>query len=276
MQGLSDLLKPERLTAIVDVGANPVEGHPPYRTMMEAGLCTVVGFEPLVEALTRLNASKGPNETYLPYIIGDGKEHTLYLTRRPGMVSLLKPDAAQLSLFNSMSDSGHVEATMHTTTVRLDDLAEVPNCDLLKLDIQGAELSVLQNAERHLASAVMVITEVSFVTLYEDQPALGAIDLALRAFGFVPHCFSSAITWPLVTDVRVPRLDPHQMLEADLVYVRDFSKDMSPEQWKHLALLAHHVCASYDLAMLAVEKAAKIEAIAANAPMAYARLLENH
>lgn len=275
MNALCDLLKPERLTAIVDVGANPVDGHPPYRSMLDAGLCTVVGFEPLVEALTLLNARKGPNETYLPYILGDGKEHTLYLTREQGMVSLLKPDTTHLSLFRQMMGFGNVEATMETTTVRLDDLVEVPHCDFLKLDIQGAELSVLKNAPRHLDNAVMVLTEVSFVTLYEGQVGLGVIDTVLRAQGFIPHCFAGAKCWPIATEVAVPKPDPHQMLEADLVYVRDFSQPMAAEQWKHLALLAHHVCASYDLAMLAVERAAKMGAIAADAPVTYARLLES-
>lgn len=274
MQGLSDLLKPERLTAIVDVGANPVDGHPPYRAMLEAGLCTVVGFEPLVEALALLNKNKGPNETYLPYILGDGKEHTLYLTREQGMVSLLKPDVSRLSMFRQMAGFGNVEATMETTTVRLDDLAEVPHCDLLKLDIQGAELSVLKNAPKHLANAVMVMTEMSFVTLYENQPAMGEVDSYLRQEGFIPHCFAGAKCWPIATEVAVPKPDPHQMLEADLVYVRDFTQPMAAEQWKHLALLAHYVCASYDLAMLAVEKVAKMGAVASDAPVTYAKMLE--
>lgn len=242
--------------------------------MLEQGLCTVVGFEPLVEALTALNKSKGPNETYLPYILGDGGDHTLYLTRRPGMVSLLKPDAEHLQAFESFAASGTIEATMQTTTVRLDDLAEVEHVDLLKLDIQGAELSVLENATRQLSDAVMVMTEVSFVTLYEDQPTLGDIDTELRRQGFVPHCFAGAKCWPITTEVKVPKPDPHQMLEADIVYVRDFTKPMRAEQWKHLAMLAHHFCASYDLAMLCVENAAKMGAIASDAPVTYRKLLE--
>ncbi len=274
MQTLLDLIKPERLTAVVDIGANPVEGQPPYRSMLEMGLCSVVGFEPLVEALNALNAKKGPNETYLPYIVGDGGEHTLYLTRRPGMVSLLKPDMAHLEFFDSMPESGAVEATMATSTVRLDDLSEVPHCDLLKLDIQGAELSALENATRHLANAAMVITEVSMVTLYEQQPVMGTMDLALRAHGFVPHCFADATCWPIATEVRVPKIDPHQVLEIDLVYVRDFTKPMLSEHWKQLAMLAHHVCGSYDLAMLAVEMLSKDMAIPADAPVAYAKMLE--
>ena len=45
-----------------------------------------------------------------------------------------------------------------------------------------------------------------------------------------------------------------QLLETDMVYVRDFSQreNMSPEQWKHLALIAHHCYGSYDLALKAI------------------------
>ena len=42
----------------------------------------------------------------------------------------------------------------------------------------------------------------------------------------------------------------HQLLEADIVYVRDFtaSDHMSDEQLKHLALISHCVYGSTDLA----------------------------
>jgi hypothetical protein len=72
----------------------------------------------------------------------------------------------------------------------------------------------------------------------------------------------------------VPKVDPHQVLEADLVYVRDFTKPMADEQWKQLAMLAHHVCASYDLAMMAVEMLSKSGAVPADAPVSYAKTLE--
>jgi hypothetical protein len=39
-----------------------------------------------------------------------------------------------------------------------------------------------------------------------------------------------------------------------MVYVKDFSQpeNMSAEQWKHLALIAHHCYGSYDLALKAI------------------------
>lgn len=274
MKALRDLLNPSRLTAIVDIGANPIDGHPPYRTMLEEGLCSLIGFEPIVEAINNLNARKGDNETYLPYIIGDGGDHTLHLTRAPGMVSLLRPDATRLPHYERFAWLGHIEGTMLTSTVRLDDLVEVPAVDMLKMDIQGAELMVLQHAGRHLANAVAVMTEMSFAKLYECQPTFGEIDGELRKHGFVPHCFADAKCWPIVTEIKVPSPSPHQLLEADMVYVRDFTQPMQAEQWKHLALIAHCVCASYDLAMLAVEMAAKLDVAPPDAPVRYAKLLE--
>jgi hypothetical protein len=90
---LWQLLRPERRTAIVDVGANPITGEePPYGAMLAKGLCTVVGFEPQEEALATLLARKGPLETYLPYAIGDGAEHTFHVCQMPGMSSIFEPD----------------------------------------------------------------------------------------------------------------------------------------------------------------------------------------
>ncbi len=51
---LNDLLEPGRLTAVVDIGANPIDGDPPYHEMLRKGLCTVTGFEPQPEALASL------------------------------------------------------------------------------------------------------------------------------------------------------------------------------------------------------------------------------
>jgi hypothetical protein len=75
---------------------------------------------------------------------------------------------------------------------------------------------------------------------------------------------------PILIDGH-PRAGLNQLLEADLVYVRDFSRieNMDGEQWKHLALIAHHCYGSYDLALRAVISAAQLGAIPADAPERY-------
>ena len=71
--------------------------------------------------------------------------------------------------------------------------------------------------------------------------------------GFIPHCFAAIKKWPIAPCIvnNDPRRAVNQLLEADLVYVRDFaySESMSDEQLKHLALIAHHCYRSFDLAL---------------------------
>ena len=66
-------------------------------------------------------------------------------------------------------------------------------------------------------------TEISFVSLYKDQPTLGDIDSELRSQGFLPHCFAAIKLWPISPCVD-PRQPLNQLLEADIVYVRDFAQ----------------------------------------------------
>ena len=73
-----------RLTHVVDIGANPIEGVPPYKPLLDAQLCRVTGFEPQASALAELNRKKGAYETYLPYAVGDGREHSLNLCAYSG------------------------------------------------------------------------------------------------------------------------------------------------------------------------------------------------
>ncbi|MBB2899674.1 FkbM family methyltransferase [Kineococcus radiotolerans] len=270
---LRKVLAPSRLTAVVDIGANPIDGDPPYRAMLDARLCTVLGFEPQAEARQRLNAAKGPHETYLADAVGDGEEHLLHVTAASGMTSLFHPDPSRLKLFNGFPGFGEVTGTVPVQTTRLDDVEELRAMDFLKIDVQGAELMVFQGGHQVLAEAVAVQTEVSFVPLYEGQPTFGDIDQELRAQGFLPHAMPALKRWaiaPVVIDDDVYR-PLNQLLEADVVYVRDFahSDRMSDEQLKHLAMIAHHVYGSFDLAHHCVAALASRGVLAAYAPEAY-------
>lgn len=256
MDLLTEILAPARLTAIVDAGANPIDGAPPYRAMLAAGLCEVTGFEPQADALARLEKSKGPHERYLPYVLGDGSRRSLNICQLEGMTSLLVPDPDHLALFNLFPIWGTVKSQIPVTTRKLDDIAEIAHLDFLKMDIQGAEREVLAHGRAKLEESVVIQTEVSFVPLYQGQPVLGEMDLALRELGFLPHCVTGTKIWPIAPMVvgDAPNRGIRQLLETDMVYVRDFSRpgNMSAEQWKHLALVAHHCYGSYDLVLKAI------------------------
>jgi FkbM family methyltransferase len=173
---LFDIVKPARLTSIVDIGANPLDGgSPPYASMLLSGLCEVTGFEPLAAALAELQKRKSPRERYLSYVIADGHKHQLRTCKAWGMTSLFEPDMTTLSLFDVLKELGQVIERTEVDSKCLDDVDEIAFLDFLKMDIQGAELMVLQHGRNKLKQAIAVQAEVSFITLYQNQPAMGEV-----------------------------------------------------------------------------------------------------
>jgi FkbM family methyltransferase len=254
LQQLLDLLKPQRITEIVDIGANPIDGDPPYLPMLKAGgICRVTGFEPQQAALKKLNDGKSSSERYLPYAIGDGSEKVLNICSAEGMSSTFKPDQKILKIFHPFDIWGQVVSQQKVLTKTLDSVSEIEQLDFLKIDIQGGELSVFQHGKKKLAKAVAIQTEVSFIPLYEGQPTFSSVDIELRGLGFIPHSFPAIKNWmisPLVINGD-PRIPLNQLIEADVLYVKDFTRPeiMDDEQLKHLALISHICYKSYDLSM---------------------------
>jgi FkbM family methyltransferase len=225
--------------------------------MLNAGLCHVTGFEPHHQAFLALQLRRGPNELYLPYALGDGSSQILKVCRACGMTSLLEPDPTTLGVFPTLEPFGEVIERIRVETRRLDDIREIEHLDLLKIDVQGSELSVFQNGQEKLAEAVAIQTEVSFITLYQAQPSFGEVDLELRGQGFIPHGFAEANRRPIGNFEGVGDGRPwvNQVIDVDIVYVRDFSHPdvMTDEQLKQLGLIAHHCYGSFDLAFRCVQ-----------------------
>jgi len=262
---LRSLLCPQRLTAVVDVGANPIDGDAPYKTMLSRRHCTVTGFEPQPEGLTSLNARKSDLEIYLPYVIGDGSPATLHVAVVPGMTSLFEPNMAVLKWFNGFAEWATVKEKLPVTTRRLDDLPEIAALDMLKIDVQGAEVSVFKGGRERLSRAVAVHTEVCFLSLYKGQPLFGEIDLELRSLGLIPHHIDHVNRRTILPayDPSAPNSALNQVLFADIVYIRDFTKAeaMDDEQLKHLAIIAYACYGSFDLAAHCLFRLAERKAV---------------
>ena len=168
--------------------------------------------------------------------------------------------------YQRMLDEGVCKAT----TARHDclEIDEPPTgpIDLLKITGDSPSPALLLLGD----DKVCVHTAVSFFPDY----TFGDIDRELREQGFVAHCFADCYLTTIGTEVNVPHPDPHQLAMADIFYVRDFRKPLTTEQWKHLALIAHHVCGSFDLAMHAVSVLARQGVIAPDGAQQYQRILE--
>ena len=242
--------------SVVDIGANPLDDDAPYALLLASGAARVTGFEPQVEALAELRRRAGPHETYLPHVVGDGRTGTLHLCASPGFAGLFEPDPDQLQVLIDFPGLAAVVDTEQVATRRLDDIEEIQQIDLLKIDIQGGELAVLQAGRRALSEVVAVQTEVGFHRLYRDQPTFADVDLELRSQGLVPHRFVATRTWPMAP---VQWADPlelasRQLVEADVLYVRDPARAelLSDGQLARTALIADVGYGSFGLALRCV------------------------
>ena len=238
---------------IVDIGARHISGEPVYAPLLRGGAATVVGFEPDEAAVADLNARKNQGDVYLPYAVGDGGRHTLHICAARDMTSLLKPNRQAMEMFHGFPVWSEVVATQEIDTVRLDDVPETEGATFLELDVQGAELMILQNAVERLRRAYVLHVEVEFLPLYEGQPLFSEIELFLRGQGYVLHRFA-----PLVSRVLKPLMLGNdifaglsQIVWSDAIFVRDFTRLdlLADEELLGLAQIAHDCYRSADLAL---------------------------
>ena len=237
---------------VVDIGANPIDGEPPYQSLLAAGAARVIGFEPNPEAFAQLERGKGPNETYFPDALGDGREQRLYVCRAPGMTSIYPPNEPLFQFFHGFERWGEVIKTVPVQTRRLDDIDAIEDVDFVTLDVEGYELEILRHGLRKLEDAVIVQTEVNFLPLHVGQPLFADMDLFMREQGFVIHKFGamhSRVVYPLVVN-QSAYSGLSQLIWADAIYLRDFTAfaKLPPAKLLKLAIVLHDAYGSIDMA----------------------------
>ena len=242
---------------VLDIGARQ-EDNDCYASLLEQGLAQITGFEPEPSEFQRLKSRPGPF-AYHPDFLGDGNPATLHVTHYPGCSSLLDPDPAVIDLFEGIGASSpggnfHVLEKVPVQTTRLDDIREIAPPDYIKIDVQGAELTVLKHGTRTLSSATVVQTEVEFLPLYKGQPLFGDMQCFFREQGFVLHKLIdiSGRTFRPLRNPEHPYRALSQVLWADAVFVRDFTdfSRWSLDDLLKAALILTDVYNSYDLALL--------------------------
>ena len=253
---VSEIVEFESLVNIVDIGANLVDGDPPYKLLLKQGLAQVIGFEPNQEALNLLNSLKGVNETYLPDAVFDGSEQEYKMCFWEGMNSLLEPNQDLLGYFHGFSEGSRVSKRIKIPTVRLDDVHQITDLDYLKIDIQGGELEVFRNGVKKLRDCLVIQTEVEFLPMYEGQPLFSEVESFLRTLGFIFHRFDpigSRTVQPMIIDGDIHK-GLSQTVWADAIFIKDFRNfdQLSLSKLKKLALILNDIYSSWDIVLRAL------------------------
>jgi FkbM family methyltransferase len=137
-----------------------------------------------------------------------GRIVTFHLANNGGASSSMFEFADHSRIWPEVRFAGQIELE----TVRLDDLlADVAAVDALVLDTQGAELVVLQGAERLIGACRFIKAEAADFESYRGGCTLDELDAFLRARGFAErfrHEFASASGVGRYFDVIWERVEP--------------------------------------------------------------------
>lgn len=191
---------------------------------------TIYGFDADADACEAAEVdleARGINwtEKHIPLALGKSiGESTLYVTKAPMCSSLYPPDEAFLSRFAHLPGLVNLDFTVEIETTTLDTFCQaegIDSIDFLQIDVQGADLDVLQGSSEILNRGVLGIQiEVEFSPLYLNQPLFADVDTYLRKNGLklfdLGSAYCARARSPIVSNKR-----PGQILWADAFYLQD-------------------------------------------------------
>jgi FkbM family methyltransferase len=248
-KNIVQILPPNEKLAIVDCGAMGASEAERWKELGDRVI--IYGFDPISAECERLNAlarSAGLPHTYFPFCLAgnDSPSRDFNVTKHVGSYSLYPSlSEAQLARWKGLSHLGEIGCTrdalttakiVQVPTISLNTWSEkygIRDIDFIKLDIQGAELEVLQGGQNILSTVLGLEVEVEFTPLYKNQPLFADVDIFLRQnhftffnlhFTHIGHFVgrtASPVTIAHPGDQTIPRQIKGQLVTADARYLLD-------------------------------------------------------
>ena len=188
---IEDLLKDTEVTGMLDAGAS--NGRISRRLLKTFTKANTYAFEPnplykkTLETFAQEDSRFHPQ--YLALSDYEGRSELL-ITKSPGNTSLFSPGDR---LKEIDPDGSTIKQKQNVDVVTIDQWAKRNNnvtIQLMKFDIQGAELQALHGAIEVLQkSTYTVYAEVVFNSLYKGGALYSEIDLFFRKQGFILYDF---------------------------------------------------------------------------------------
>lgn len=142
------------------------------------------------------------------------------LGARPGRL-LLNLHGHQSSIYASREFAGEQLPVEVRTLDSFYEAERFPGPLLVKADVQGYELEVLRGAVKTLAETELLLLEVSFRRIYENCPLAHEVIAYVGGCGFRIYDVCSYVQRP----------HDNELVQADIVFVREGSRLFSHEGW---------------------------------------------
>ncbi len=184
IEPLKDMLNGEKLRS-VDVGARGgLQAH--WRPF--ADLIAVDAFEPDAAACAAQQAKARPGETWHACALGGTSGRAkLHVLRKASSSSLFppNPDYMRDYVHKGFGDLQKIVDVDLLSFADFLDRHRRPAPELVKLDVQGAELAILQSLRpEHWRNVLAIQTEIEFLDIYLGQPLFADVDRFLTQQGF--------------------------------------------------------------------------------------------
>jgi FkbM family methyltransferase len=241
---------------IANVGSRKITPEDDYTSKgwgLFAPHLVIYGFDADADACDAANADLEARqitwvEKHIPLALADRVgEATLYVTKDPMCSSLYPPNESYLARFAGMLEVSSADFSFELEVTTLDQVCQtegIAAIDFLQIDVQGADLQVLEGAGWLLERSILAVqVEVEFSSLYRGQPLFADVDQFMRNQGFT--------FFDLDPGYRVRARSPiqstdrgGQLLWGDAFYFRDLiqagveSPLNTPEQIFKLACIA--------------------------------------
>ena len=188
-----------RGASVVDIGAN--EGAFSAGVLAVAPQARIVAVEPGPGPRERLRARIGGYsnvEIVEAAVARESGSAAFHLTSHDHGSSLREPSAEGRAAVGL-----DVVETIEVPTLSLDDLVGDRPVDVLKIDVQGSELDVLQGGRGVLDRTRAVLLEMNFFSQYEGDATFDALHSEMTGAGFALVNVSPPLTTPDGTAVFV-------------------------------------------------------------------------
>ncbi|MEJ7678570.1 MAG: FkbM family methyltransferase [Segetibacter sp.] len=169
---------------IIDVGANEGQFASKMRKLFPSS--EIHSFEPIPDVYNKLLEHFKDDPKFFGYNYALGNKHKeaqIYLNEYSPSSSLLKMEDEHKKHF----DFAKKESACNIVIKRIDDVMQIEFLQkpvLLKIDVQGFEEQVIQGGKMFIKGCEMIIIEVSFTELYNQQPLFHTIYKLLFTLGF--------------------------------------------------------------------------------------------
>ena len=224
-------IKFERRLSFLDIGARGgIEW--PWKNFHKESISLVLVEPDSIEAKDLEKKLKDVDATVLPYALWrDESKQTLYLNNSLGTSSLYKSNKIFLDQFPD-STRFDVREIVDIDTRTIDSLAndnQIPTIDFAKIDVQGAELAILEGGRDFFKNELIGLeVEVEFSEMYSGQPLFADIDKFIRNELGLELWDLRKTYWKYNKGKDIPGSTKGRLIFGDALYLRSLS---GLEQW---------------------------------------------